>query len=114
MIRLNIHISLLASSKPCDTEVDSELESKSFTCRLSLRLQARLEAACASSVPCPSCSATSTMSATLPPEMIIPTGCPPRSPCQCPWHPSPGTILDHLLAGESSRCIIEEKTLLVV
>lgn len=109
-----MHLSLLASSEPCDTEVDSELESKSVTCLLSLCLQAQPEAACASSVPCPSCSATSTMSATSPPEMIIPTGCPPRSPCQCLWHPSLGTILDHLLAGESSSCIIEEEKLLVV
>lgn len=70
----------------------------------SFPLQAQLEAACASSVPCPSCSAISTMSATSLPEMTIPTGCPLQSPCQCLWHPSLGTILDRLLAGELSIC----------
>lgn len=64
--------------------------------------QARRAAACGSSAPCPSSSVTSTTSATSPPATTTRTGCPPRSPCPCPWRPSPGTTSGPSSAGESS------------
>lgn len=55
---------------------------------VSTHFQAQLAAACAGSAPCPSCSATSITSATLPPATTTLTGCPRLSPCPCPWPPS--------------------------
>ena len=67
-----------------------------------LPTQARRAAACGSSAPCPSSSVTSTTSATSPPATNTRTGCPPRSPCPCPWLPSLGTTSGPSSAGESS------------
>lgn len=50
-----------------------------------LAMQAPPAAVCAGSVPCLSCSATSTTSATSLPVTTTPTGCQLWSPCLCPW-----------------------------
>lgn len=68
-----------------------------------LAFQERLAAVCAGLAPCHSCSATSTMSATLPPATTTPIGCPHRSLCPCPWPPSQERASSPSSAGSLKR-----------